>query len=158
MIYHLILHRFGVNVFRKCKGWKYTFLVGRHMAAWWEHSKTQLCFYWVANYWSNQGCTKSKLLFNYTTTQISSCGMCGEVFLEMESDCKQVCGRCDQTHELLLLVAEGQDEVRVWGIHWSHTLISTRHRGQLSVITAEAGLEPGLCRKQGNTTRNKDEC
>lgn len=56
---------------------------------------------------------ESKLLFNYTTTQISSCGICEEIFLDMESDCKQVCGRCDEIHELLSLVTEGQDEVRV---------------------------------------------
>lgn len=53
--------------------------------------------------------TDSKLLFNYTTTQISSCGMCEEIFLDMESDCKQVCGRCDQVHELLSSVSEGQE-------------------------------------------------
>jgi len=30
---------------------------------------------------------------------------------EIESDCKQACGRCDQINELLCLVAELQEEV-----------------------------------------------
>lgn len=55
--------------------------------------------------------TESKLLSNYKTLQISSYGMCEEIFLDMESDCKQICGRCDQVHELLSSMSEGQDKM-----------------------------------------------
>lgn len=158
MRHDLTLHKSEVNMFRKFKGWEYTFLVGRHMAAWWEHGKTvSSAFTELLTLGRTNGAKESKLLFNYRTTQISSCGMCEEIFLDMESECKQVCGRCDQAHELLSLVAEGQDDMRVWGIHWNHTLISMMHRSQLSVATAGSGLEPGLYQKQGNTTRDNED-
>lgn len=52
-----------------------------------------------------------ELPFKRVTAQVSNCGMCEWIFLEVESDCKQVCGRCDQIDELLWLVAELQEEV-----------------------------------------------
>jgi len=55
--------------------------------------------------------TQTELLLEHVTTQVSSCGVCEGIFLEIESDCKQACGRCDQINELLCLVAELQEEV-----------------------------------------------
>lgn len=54
---------------------------------------------------------QTELLFECTSTQTSSCGMCEGIFPEVESDCKQACGRCDQTDELHCLVANLQEEV-----------------------------------------------
>lgn len=54
---------------------------------------------------------QTELLFKRVTAQVSSCGMCERIFLEVESDCKEACGRCDQTDELLCLVAELLEEV-----------------------------------------------
>lgn len=45
--------------------------------------------------------TQTELLSKYTTTQICGCGMCEGIILEVESDCKQACERCDQIDELL---------------------------------------------------------
>ncbi|CAN0067156.1 unnamed protein product, partial [Bubo scandiacus] len=47
--------------------------------------------------------TQTELLFSHATTQVSVCGMCEGLFLEVESDCKQACGRCDRIDELLCL-------------------------------------------------------
>ena len=55
--------------------------------------------------------TQTELLFKHATTLVSGCGMYEGIFLEVESDCKHACGRCDQTDELLCLVAELQEEV-----------------------------------------------
>ena len=55
--------------------------------------------------------TQTELLYKHVIPQVSSCGMCEGIFLEVESDCKQACGRCDQIDELLCLVAELQEEV-----------------------------------------------
>ena len=55
--------------------------------------------------------TQRELLFKQVTAQVSGCGMCEGIFLEVESDCKQACGKCDQIDELPCLVAELQEEV-----------------------------------------------
>ncbi|GAB0204616.1 mitochondrial enolase superfamily member 1 [Grus japonensis] len=55
--------------------------------------------------------TQTELVFQHVTTQVSRCGMSEGIFLEVESDCKNDCGRCDQIAELLCLVAELQEEV-----------------------------------------------
>lgn len=57
------------------------------------------------------GTIQTELLFKDATTQVSGCGMSEWIFLEMESDCKQDCGSCDQIDELFCLVAELQEEV-----------------------------------------------
>lgn len=59
----------------------------------------------------SNGAIQTELLFKDATTQISGCGMSEGIFLEMESDCKQDCGSCDQIDKLLCLVAELQEEV-----------------------------------------------
>lgn len=97
------------------------------------------------------------LLFKHTITQISSCGTREEILTDKERDCKEACGRCNQVHELLSLVAEGQDEVTIRGVHWSHTLTFMMCKCQLRVATTEAGPEPGLCQERGNITRDKEE-
>lgn len=54
---------------------------------------------------------QTELLLKHVTTQVSGCGMCAGISLEMEDDNKQVCGWCDQVDELPCLVAEMQEEV-----------------------------------------------
>ncbi|XP_074991813.1 uncharacterized protein LOC142074828 isoform X2 [Calonectris borealis] len=109
--------------------------------------------------------TQTELLFRHAPTQVSGCGMCEGIFLEVESDCKQDCGRCDQIDELLCLVAELQEEVsRLRSIResekeidqWSRTLPSMMHRSQLSVATMEAGPGSALCQEEGSVTRDKE--
>lgn len=55
--------------------------------------------------------TQTELLSKNATTQVSDCKVCARIFLEMEGDSKQDCGRCDQVDELLCLVAQLQEEV-----------------------------------------------
>lgn len=57
------------------------------------------------------GDIQTELLFKDATMQVSGCGMSEGIFLEMESDCKQDCGSCDQIDELLCFVAELQEEL-----------------------------------------------
>jgi len=108
--------------------------------------------------------TQRELPFKHATTQASSCGVYEGIFLEEKSDCNQTCEKCDQTDELLCLVAELQDEVsRLKSIQepereidqWSHTLLSMMHRSQLSMTTTEAGPGSALCQGNGSVTGNK---
>lgn len=62
--------------------------------------------------------TQTELLLKHAATQVSSCGMCEELLLEMESDYKQGCRRGDQIDELLCFVAELQEEVSRLRIIW----------------------------------------
>ncbi|KAK4818853.1 hypothetical protein QYF61_020072 [Mycteria americana] len=82
------------------------------------------------------GGTSAATQFKHATTQVSGCGMCEGIFLEVDSDCKQACGGCDQIDKLLCLVAELQEEVgRLRSIReserevdqWSRTLPSMMH-------------------------------
>lgn len=57
--------------------------------------------------------TQRALLSDHVTTQVSSCGVCTGIFLEVESDCKEDCGRCDQVDEMLCLVTEFEEVSRL---------------------------------------------
>jgi len=52
-----------------------------------------------------------ELLSKRVTTQASDRGRCAGIFLEMEGDREQACGRCDRGDERLCLVAELQEMV-----------------------------------------------
>lgn len=109
---------------------------------------------------------QTELLFKDATTQVSGCGISEGIFLEMESDCKQDCGSCDQTDELLCLVAELQVEVssRLRSIReskreihqWSCTLPSMMYRSQLNMATMEAGPGSAFCQREGSITTDKE--
>lgn len=105
--------------------------------------------------------TQREFLFKHATTQVSSCGLCEWIFLEVENDCKQECKRCDQVNELLWLMAELQEEVvRLRTVREferdfdqrSCTMPSMMYGSQLSMTTAEVGPGSGLCQKEGKIT------